>query len=106
MRGNTYSVKVDTDVTLRGLIARLDEFGEDETIYADSATPTARAVVATEPDDGSAPVPGLEYLLEIAAAREAIEVWQAWRPGREPTLEDKLEAVLYYAQNDAWLPAE
>ena len=93
-------------MTLRELIARLDEFGGDETIYAESPTPTARAVVATEPDDGSPPAPGLEYVLEIAAAREAIEVWQAWRPGRKPTLEDKLEAVLYYARNDAWLPAE
>jgi hypothetical protein len=93
-------------VTLRDVIARIDEFGDDETIYAESPTPTARAAVATEPDDGSPPAEGLEYLLEIAAAREAIEVWQAWRGGRQPTLEDKLEAVVYYAQNDAWLPVE
>jgi hypothetical protein len=91
---------------MREVVARLDEFGDDETVYAESPTPTARAAVAAEPDDGSPHVPGLEYLLEIAAARQAIEVWRAWRPGREPTLEDKLEAVIYYARNDAWLPAE
>jgi len=94
------------NLTLRDVIEQLGEFGDDETIYAESPTPTALAAVATEPADGAPPAAGLEYLLEVVAAREAIDVRQAWRPGREPTLEDKLEAVLYYAENDAWLPAD
>jgi len=75
---------------------------------AESASPTARAVVATEPGDGSVPptAAGLTYLLEVDAAREAIEVWRAWRPGRAPTLDDKVAAVAHYAENDAWLPVE
>ena len=94
-------------MTLGEVIARLDEFGEDETIYAEGPAATARAVVALEPDDGSLPpaAEGLSYLLEVANAREAIEVWQAWRPGRTPTLDDRLAAVTYYAENDAWLPS-
>jgi hypothetical protein len=77
------------------------EFEDDETIFAESATPAARAVVAAEAADGSSPrgVAGLRYLLEVALAREAIEVWRAWRPGR-PSLEDKLAAVTYYAEHD------
>jgi hypothetical protein len=95
-------------VTLREAIARLDEFAVDETIYAEAASPTARAVVAGEPADGSLPptAAGLTYLLEVDAAREAIAVWSAWRPGRPPTLDDKVAAVTYYAENDAWLPIE
>ena len=95
-------------MNFRDIIARLDEFPADETIYAESATPTARAEVAAEREDATAPTttPGLSYLLEVAAAREAIDVWQAWRPGQMPTLDDKLAAVIYYAQNDAWLPIE
>ena len=95
-------------MTLRDVIARLDQFEDDETIYAESAAPGARAEVAVEPDDGSAPsiADGLPYLLEVAVAREAVEVWRAWRPGREPSLGDMLEAVVYYAENDAWLPIE
>jgi hypothetical protein len=85
-------------MTLRDVIARLDEFEADETIFAESATPTARAEVAHE--DAS----GLPYLLEVDIAREAIEVWQAWRPGQTPSLEDKVAAIVYYAENDAWLP--
>ena len=42
----------------------------------------------------------LPYLLEVTLAREA------GRPGQTPSLEDKVEAVIYYAQNDAWLPVE
>ena len=95
-------------VTLREVIARLEEFSTDDTIYVESAAPTARAVVATEPDDGAVPraAAELNYLLGVALAREAIDVWGHWRPGRTPTLDDKVAAVTYYAQNDAWLPVE
>lgn len=65
-------------------------------------------MVASEPDDGSVSpaAAGLNYFLEVALAREAVDVWGRWRPGRTPTLEDKVAAVTYYAQNDAWLPVE
>jgi len=89
-------------MTLRDVIERLDEFDDDQAIFAESAAPTARALV--EAEDASV-TPELPYLLEVSLAREAIDVWQAWRPGRAPTLEDRLEAVVYYAENDAWLPA-
>jgi hypothetical protein len=95
-------------MTLRDVIARLDEFEDDGTIFAESATPTARAVVAVEAADGSVPssARGLRYLLEVRLAREAIEVWRAWGPGGTPLLEDKLQAVTFYAEHDAWLPVE
>jgi hypothetical protein len=95
-------------MTLRDVVARLDEFEDDETIFAESATPTARATVAVEAVDGSPPssAVGLRYLLEVRLAREAIEVWQAWRPGQTPSLEDKLQALTFYAEHDAWLPVE
>jgi hypothetical protein len=95
-------------MTLREVVARLGDFEDDQTIYAESATPTARAAVEVEPEDGTAPsaAADLPYLLEIAAAREAIEVWKAWRPGQAPSLDDKLAAVIYYAENDAWLPVD
>ena len=93
---------------LREVIDRLNKFPGDETIYAQSPAPSAEAIVAPEPEDASAAAGavGLPYLLEVAAAREAIEVWQAWRPGQSPTLDDKVAAVIYYAKNDAWLPVE
>jgi len=50
--------------------------------------------------------PDWRISLEVALAREAIDVWSRWRPGRAPTLEDKVAAVTHYAQNDAWLPVD
>jgi hypothetical protein len=44
-------------VTVRDVISRLAGFSADETIYAESATPTARALVALQPDDGGTPEP-------------------------------------------------
>ena len=63
-------------------------------------------MVAVEAADGSPPssAAGLRYLLEVQLAREAIEVWRAWRPGQTPSLENKLRAVTFYAEHDAWLP--
>jgi hypothetical protein len=89
-------------VTLRDVVSGLDELDPEETIYAESASPDARAVVVPEPADG--PPEGLRYLLEVGLAQESIRVWRDWRPGKEPTLEDKLEAILHYVENDAWLP--
>ncbi len=89
------------------MIAGLDAFADSGTIYADSASPRARAVVAMETGDGSVPSParGLTYVLEVAAAREAIEFWRARRPGTS-TLDGKVAAVTYYAEKDAWLPID
>jgi hypothetical protein len=95
-------------VTLRELIARLDELPEHETIYAECARPTARAVVAEEPEDGSTPevAAGLRYIIEVTLAREAVEVWQRQLPGRRQSLADRVAAVIHYAENDAWLPVD
>lgn len=49
---------------------------------------------------------GMRYLLEVWLAREVIAVWSNWRDGREPTSEEKLAAIVYYAENDAYLPLE
>jgi hypothetical protein len=65
--------------------------------------------VAIAPEDGRSVPPeanGLKYFLEVEIAREAIDVWRNWRGGRVPSLDEKLEGVTYYAENDAWLPAE
>jgi hypothetical protein len=88
-------------VTLEEVVGRLEEFSAEDVIYAEAPTGSARAAVG--PDEANLGVP---YLLEVALAREAIEVWQKWRGGRVPTLEDKVAAVAYYARNDAFLPVE
>ncbi len=88
-------------MTLEEVIARLDEFAAEDVIYAEAPEASARAVVAEDGAGGDLP-----YLLEVALAREAIDVWRQWRPGTSPTPADKVAAVTHYAVHDAWLPVE
>jgi hypothetical protein len=97
-------------VTLREVIERLDELDEEHTIYAvggPDANAESPAVAAFEPEDGSLPreADGMTYVLEVADAQEVVDVWREWREGREPTVDERVHAVLYYARNDAYLPA-
>ena len=94
--------------TLNELAARLEQLDEDLTIYvqdgpdADASSP---AVAALEPEDGSLPpeAAGLDYLLEVEQACEVIEVWRRWRAGQQPSVADKVQAVLHYAKHDAYI---
>ena len=45
----------------------------------------------------------LEYMLEVSIAKDVIRVWSEWRGGRKPTPHEMCEAVIYYAENDAFL---
>lgn len=89
---------------LLDVIARLHEFDDDLTIYAERDpewTESSRALVGTESDaDGFAPV------LEVAAAKQAVRAWSEARKNKLPSLRERYEAVLYYALNDAYLPPE
>ena len=93
-------------MTLAEAIERLEEFDADQIIYAVNTTPVSEAVVDYETDDGDVPASanGMRYLLEISLARDAIRVWSEWREGRQPTLDEKVQAVIYYAENDAFMP--
>jgi len=91
-------VRDDSSVTLEEVIGRLDEFSGEHAIYAEAPKPGARALVAS--DDGEA---DLAYLLEVALAREAIDVWRQLRAGQ---VADTVAAVIHYAVYDAWLPME
>jgi hypothetical protein len=42
----------------------------------------------------------------VDLAKDAIRVWSEWRGGVTSNLEDKLAAVIHYAVNDSFLPAE
>jgi hypothetical protein len=97
----------DFDMTLSDVIARLNEFDDDQTIYVTKNAPDAEAEVNFPPDDGSMnSANGVHYLLEVFLAKEAIQVWSEWRAGRLPMLDEKIQAVVYYAENDAYMPAE
>ncbi|WP_330301855.1 MULTISPECIES: hypothetical protein [unclassified Streptomyces] len=49
------------------------------------------------------PPHGLTYLLEVELAEDVLEVWSSWRDGAEPNVQQKCQAVIHYAEHDAYL---
>ena len=92
--------------TLRDVVGILDELDDEGIIYTDGSSPAARAAVVPGVTADEASDDGLRYFLEVALARDAVDVWSAWRDGAEPTLDDKLMAISYYATQDAYLPVD
>jgi len=92
--------------TLREVVTSLDELDDDETIYTDGSSPAARALVVGRGGRDEPRKVGLRYFLEVALAKEAVAVWSEWRDGREPTIDDKLMAISYYATHDVYLPRD
>jgi len=94
--------------SLAVILDQIEGISTDLTIYvADQSrlSPMTEAVAVPEPPGGLAPS-GMRYLLEVSLARETIKVWSEWRGGRVPSPEEKAEAVIYYAEHDAYIPAE
>jgi hypothetical protein len=92
-----------------GDIPANDGYSPGPTIYARQPwTISSDALVLSGDDcpDGVATESGHDYLLEVDLAREAVEVWSAWRGGATPTPEDAALAVIYYGEHDAYQPPE
>jgi hypothetical protein len=96
------------NMNLAVLLDRIDDLPDEFTIYVANTgelSPATPAVARSEPADGLAPS-DMRYLLEVPLAREAIKVWSDWRHGRSPSSDDKANAVIYYGENDAYMPLE
>ncbi|WP_320669329.1 hypothetical protein [Patulibacter defluvii] len=94
-------------MVLRELVEELDAVDIDATIYVRNrraAGPSSEVLVVLEPDDGSSPAEGFGYLLEVSLALEVVDVWRRWRAGAEPTPGDMCRALVFYADNDKYLP--
>ena len=97
------------------LIDRLDEVDvfdrfNPPIIYAEggrNAATKARAIICPAPDDSlECPLDSsLTEVLMVSLAQQAIRVWADWRH-RTPNRLQKFEAVMYYAQNDAFFPLD
>lgn len=97
--------------TLAEVLTKLDDLDDDLTIFtaiSPYASADTTAVVARELDDGSVPgeAAGMGYFLEVSVAKDVVEVWKAWRPDRNPSARQLVEAVVHYAVHGAYLPAE
>lgn len=96
-------------MTLAELLDDLDHLDGKLTIYAVkdpdwSANSLAVARLESDKDEISDAAHGMSYFLEVYIAREVMEEWADRHDGQEPTIDDKCRAIIYYAENDAYLP--
>jgi hypothetical protein len=99
---------------LINLLADYRSLNDKLTIYAEAnpewGPKSEAAVILPNMDGDTHPIEvagvQLQYMLEVRIAKEVIKVWSQWRGGRKPTPEEACEAVIFYAQNDAYLPEE
>jgi hypothetical protein len=85
------------------VIFALPSADPEAVIYASAPlTPRSEAMICAEAESPA----GLDYLLEVALAREVLHVWADWRHGRQPTPEQAARAVIHYAQHDAYEPVQ
>ena len=103
--------------TLFDLIQRLAELEDSDrshplVIYAERGADAGRnspAVVCPRGEGGSPTCPldaKLSEVLSVALARDAIEVWSAWRGGVTPTPAEQFKSVMFFAKYEAFLPLE
>ena len=98
-------------MTLSNVAEQLDQLDNSHVIFAkrnSDWSATSEAVVCVIPDDDSDPpeAEGFDYFLEVDLAKETVQVWSEWRDGKQPTTTEKLDAMIYYAEYDAWLPLD
>jgi hypothetical protein len=95
-------------VTLREAINQLEKLGDSLTIYATKAEvwdldgPVALLQEEDTPELAEQPE-DLSYFLEVSIAKEVLEVWSEWRNEALPSEAERLQAVVYYATNDAYI---
>ena len=87
--------------TLTELLSDPTALPYDGTLYVVRPWAATAEAVADEAKD--APL-GYEYLLEVHLALDVLETWSSWRGGRRPTAEEAADAVIYYAEQDAYPP--
>lgn len=53
-------------------------------------------------DDPEAPE-NMTYMISGSTAKEVLEVWRMWREGKIPNETERFDAIIYYAENDAYI---
>jgi hypothetical protein len=95
-------------MTLGELLTSIDDIPDGLIVYVpdgeeiDLSTPS----ILFDLDAAAKKSEGLRYLLEVELIKDVIQAWSDWRNGRLPDLNDKLKAVVHYAEHDAYLPRE
>jgi hypothetical protein len=94
-------------MTLREVVNDLEQLSDEMVIFAAKGVTwqvdsPAVLVESGDMDSIGTHLEDLTYFLEVSIAKEVLEVWSKWRAGRVPTEQQRIEALIYYAENDAY----
>jgi hypothetical protein len=101
------SIEKGTMMKLEEIINNLDNLDNSLTICASKTpiwTPSSEADVypARQVPLGAR----LPYFLEVGVAKNVLRAWSYARGGQLPNLAQRCEAIIYFAENDAYLLPE
>jgi very-short-patch-repair endonuclease len=107
----TRSMKDQTNsLKLIDVLDNIDQFDDDSVIFIpkdskpdEDTQAMVRKIIVIDESSGIQTPERMKYLLEVELAKEVIQVWRDWRNGEEPSPSQKYQAVLYYAENDAYI---
>jgi len=85
------------------LLSSLDELDPEAVLHATQPWSSTSTAAVTSDDDAPE---GMGYLPEVNLAQQAVSVWSTWRERRQPTDLEKCHAIIYYAENDTYLPVD
>jgi hypothetical protein len=97
--------------TLREVISKLESLTEEDYICAidkPNWTENSAAYVLRIPEFTDLRTVGQisDYFLEVFTAHDAMDDWSALRLGRKPSLDETVEALIYFAKHDANIPLD
>jgi hypothetical protein len=96
-------------------IAKMREWPRHATLFAERIngefrTDSEAVVLEVEDDESPRPVtevaaqhaPGKHYFLEVFVALDVLDGWRYNHRGEDPTMEEAVEAIIHYAEYDAY----
>jgi hypothetical protein len=91
------------------VMTQLDELDDMSYIFIESGRRSEESQVVIVPIelveiDHIKPPGEMEYFLEVENAKDVVKAWSFMRGGKDPSLQERVIAVLYYAENDAYQP--
>lgn len=96
-------------MTLREIINGLENTSDELVIFAtkkegvwDLDAPGALVFISDMEKIGT-DLEELHYFLEIEVAQEVLDVWTQWNNNTPTNEDDRTNALIYYAENDAYL---
>lgn len=94
-------------MTLRDIIKEVELLSDDLVVFATKKDDwdvdgLAALVISSDMTELGIHLEDLSYFLEVEIAKEVVQVWREWN-GKEANESERIEALIYYANNDAFL---